>query len=175
MKFLRGFVLSVMLLVTSIACAAGPIGTIGNLPILTVCGASFPNYMQDSTLIILVGYTNAQHWTSFKLLANAPGGADYQVPAGKTLYIWAVDQNSTAANQIFSFGWGTSGVGYDSSSAPAGQVYPFGTLAGGNLFFQNVGDGRSCSTFIAQVPQNMYPFINDGASNSQIRLYGYLK
>lgn len=165
------FLMSVVF--TSFSFAVGPIGTLGTLPTLTIGGTSFPNYNSDTTFVVLVANTFTHQWSSFR----QPGvNSDYQVPSGKTLYVWAVDENvATSANNIYAVGWGTAGIGFDSAAGPSGQVYPYGDLAHGNVYFQNTGDGRASTTFIMQVPQNMYPFINNGSLSMVFRIYGYVK
>lgn len=148
------------------------IGTEGLANILNIAGFNFD--INDSTFIKLLGNNQVGNYSSFRL----PGAiADYQVPSGKTLYIWAAVVNVRASTAEVAFGWASAGIGLDSSSAPVSPSYP----GGGGPYagtYQNEDFVTQALEFSVayEAPQNQYPFYQEvNAAGATVILYGFVK
>lgn len=151
---------------------ARPIGNLGIANILTVAGFNFD--INDPNFIQLFGNNQSGNYSSFR----QPGAsADYQVPSGKTLYVWAAIVNVRASTAEVAFGWAAAGVGLDSASPPGSPAYPGngGPYAG---TYQNEDFVTQALAFNVayQVPQNQFPFYQEvNAAGATVILYGFVK
>lgn len=174
-KFLVG-VLVYLAMIQSVL-AAGPVGTLGTIPQLTIAGRTFTDL---TNLIVLYCYANTAN--DYSTCRKANGVAGYQVTSGKTYTISAAkfcnEEGVTATYNSFNIMYGTNDVGFNSSSAPTGVVRQFGVPAGTSVYSpqSNNGTGDGCvgNTVDLQVPQNDYVSIQVIASKVAIAvLYGY--
>lgn len=102
---------------------ANAIGTIGNIPTLTVAGRLFT----DLTSIIMLAThttTGGSRNGTFRKMGSG-SGAGYQVTAGKTMTVYAANFtiNQTAATEVPAIAQSDNDVGIDSATALTNAVY----------------------------------------------------
>lgn len=151
---------------------AGPIGTLGTIPTLTVGGyvfATFTNFKQ----IMASHYGNK--YSTFKSLP----ATNYQVPSGKLFKcksIIAVSTGDSVTNPGLCYG--SSAVGYNSASGPTSQVDIYSSGVGVAQVHISTGVNIKMEIpFVFDFPQLVYPTINatnsGGTSGCTMYLYGY--
>jgi len=90
-------------------------------------------------------------------------GSNYQVPAGKTLYITRVHFNVSVAGAAFNIGDATAAV-TNSASSPANNIQTTGSITGTTT-------EMIIDCFIP-VAQNLFPFLKAGSGSTNITCYG---
>jgi hypothetical protein len=116
------FISLLLLVVSSSASAAGPIGTLGMTDYLSIAGMNFMNVA--SKLIILTSVISGAANCTYR---KWNGAAGYQVTAGKTLKLLGIRFiNPTDAAQALIIEQSDNDVGYDSATALTGAVSVFG-------------------------------------------------
>lgn len=99
---------------------------------------------------------------------DSPRGTSYQVPAGKTLYVYLINWTPNASSTTLWFGYGDNHV-ENSTTTPTNAVALF-TSTG-----QVSGEPINASTLLA-VPEGKYPAITfqdgAGAAPSGVMAYG---
>lgn len=121
---------------------ATQIGTLGNIPTLTIGGRVFTDL---STLIELTGYCNTNANASLRLYS---GSAGYQVTTGKTLTIGAckLSAATSSSNVTFNLGYADNDVGLDSSTAFTSAVWRGGSSSNRIVAFIVGSSGVSTSS-----------------------------
>jgi len=154
---------------------AKPIGTIGNIETLTVNGVT----LVDLTNLIILGgaVATSNRYTTLRKMNSSSG---YQVTAGKTFTVHAIDMHSNTTT-IFTHAsllYGDTDVGLDSASGPTSPVYPCGDA---NFEVAVYSGNNSSSSSIAknvvnvffQAPAAKYLATLIGTAAAQLIVYGY--
>lgn len=103
---------------------ARPIGTLGNIPTITVGGRVFTDLTSLKFLAAYITTGSTDIYSSLRLTGTSTGYA-----AVNTLTIYAVQANFNAANGAFKLGSGTSSV--SSTTAPTGATDEYGVYSYG--------------------------------------------
>lgn len=149
---------------------AKPIGTIGNIPTITVGGRVFTDL---TNLIQLMNYVNDTSYATFR----APNGtAGYAVTASTTLQVKAVivHPGSTGAPSI-SLGYGDNDVGIGSGAAPTNAVWNAGSkdimAVTGRGNTGSVGSQGAVANF--NIPAGKYPACYSSLGVVHAHIFGY--
>ncbi len=144
-----------------------PIGTLGNVPSLTVGGRVFTDL---TNLIVLTAAHSAGNLSTLRLPGASSG---YQVPAGKTLKIWAIRQYTTSSYVApTSLGYGDTDVGYNSGSTPTNPIY---YSVGANAYTAGATTGITETSLLFSVPTGKYVFGSTSGQQGGTTVFGYLE
>lgn len=144
---------------------------------LTVGGRHFTS-TELANLIVLSGFISTA--SRYCVLRTPNSTSGYQVPNGKTLYMYVVAcQTSTNAIGTGQPGYGDNDVGQDTATTPTNLVSLCGFTTSVNFSVGHVNTsilaqnpGYTYMDF--QVPQNKFPVMKAGQNNSSFTVYGLL-
>ena len=140
------------------------------IPSLTIGGRVFT----DLTNLLIFSGPVAGAANGITTLRRMNASAGYQVTAGKTLYLLAIEINTftAVATTALSVGYSDTDLGRLVNTAPTNPVYMEGAAGYG---FPTIATGKIEYGMIFTVPATKYPFINNSgnATTAQIRIYGY--
>jgi hypothetical protein len=144
---------------------ATPIGTLGSVDSWTIAGREFVNV---PNMVVLRGYTSGSSSTSLCMSGTTVG---YQVPAGKTLSIYAVELICSSSTPFdVSPLYMTTDVGFNASpSAPVSPIYNFGNQAAANLLTTSLTNYQIIPmNYLWVIPATFYPGYVTSASGGVV-------
>jgi hypothetical protein len=169
--------LAVTIFLSQIASAAGPIGTLGTLPSLTVGNQIFTDRLTNANFMMLFCSVGALTSCTFR---TGNGGAGHQVAAGKTLYIYAYKvifiEAATGSGNTGQLLYSSNDVGFNTSTAFSGAVYLNGNSTNGlGIFPYNAQGGASAEgPMNFQVPSGNYVGVyNNSGVGTTFEVFGY--
>lgn len=152
--------------------ATRAIGTLGTIDSITVGGRVFTDL--TNLIILHAGLSTGGDFSTFR---KASGSAGYQVTAGKTLHIYALDAwaNATNVQSSIILLYGDTDVGQTSGSGPTNPVYLAGSTTYQIADYNNGTGGGivyKASALDFPIPSTKYVAYLSGNLSSVV-LYGY--
>jgi len=152
---------------------AKAIGTLGNIPSITVGGRVFT----DLTSLLVLGAYNGTS-TKYATFRKNNTSSGYVVTTGKTLTISALNvqsQDSATSTTSMGLGYSTQDVGFNSSSEPSADTFQYGNA--GFYVWACIGNQtpfQSERSTIFTVPAASSPFMKTiGSGEVWATVYGY--
>jgi hypothetical protein len=136
--------------------------------------------VSDLSKLLTLGGGNNGGTSDFVSLASYMSPtttAQYQIPNGKTFYVFTIQANAATGNVQFQFGYGTASLGANTSATPpTGVVYYGASSSVGATGFKgsSATSGYQSWNVMMSFPQNVYPWFRANGSVNYINLIGYL-
>lgn len=146
-------------------------GTIGNIPLLSKGGVTF---VDIPNLLSFGGNATNAHYSALVKMSTS---GSYQVTAGKTLKIYAIQVwlvGAVSNSGLIELSYGDTGVGFNSAVAPTNEVKVFGVDSSIGTAAVATVNGYEFSVIGWDIPAGKYPTVRT-ESTSQIAFlcWGY--